>query len=85
MVTTPDQSYQKVSRETFWYDLREKPYKGSYTRRLESRVIAWQAKRVPRRTKNGNQQIAEPRRLLRRVTVAVVFAGQMARLVIVEE
>ena len=39
----------------------------------------------PRRREHGDRQIAEPRRLLQKVAAAVVFAGQMARLVIDEE
>ena len=34
------QSYQNVSRETFWYDQGGKPYKASYAQWLEMRKIA---------------------------------------------
>ena len=39
----------------------------------------------PARLKHRDRQIAEPHRLLQKVAAAVVFAGQMARLVIDEE
>ncbi len=34
------QSYQNVSRETFWYDWGRKPYKESYASRLQACGIA---------------------------------------------
>ena len=40
---------------------------------------------LPRRLKHRDRQIAEPRRLLQKVAAAVVFADQMARLVVDEE
>ncbi len=40
---------------------------------------------MPARLKHGDRQIAEPHSLLQKFAVAVVFAGQMARLVIDEE
>jgi hypothetical protein len=40
--------------------------------------------RYPRWRKHRDRQIAEPRRLPQRVAAAVVFAGQMARLVVDE-
>jgi hypothetical protein len=47
--------------------------------------MIWRDSEFPRWLKHRDRQIAEPRRLPQRVAVAVVFAGQMARLVIDEK